>query len=66
MRYEVKIHAYDLMDTVCVTTRMWESCQTDTVSAEVILATVGIVVGVGESNPEEWLKDVLVAILETL
>jgi len=66
MRYEASIRAYDIMADVYICASLWESgaLGAEGESAREHFATT--VAGVGESRSREWLKDALVALLETL
>lgn len=66
MRYEARIQAYDVMDQVAVVTTLWVSSQHDAVVHDVLLRSVISIAGVGESDEREWLRDVLVAVIENL
>jgi hypothetical protein len=66
MRYEARVTAYDVMDKVCVALVVLVAEDMPQVSSQVVLRRVTTVPGEGESDPSEWARDALVAILESL
>jgi hypothetical protein len=66
MRYEARLSAYDVMDQVHVgcNVRATEG-ELWAPAVEVLLVTTTIR-GEGISDPREWLRDALIALLETL
>lgn len=66
MRYEARITAYDVMDSVGVIMVVRESTGYAAMADEVVYHKVTTVRGTGEDDPVEWLKDALVAALEDL
>lgn len=66
MRYETRITAYDMLDMICISCEMWES-RSDSPGRSVAFSTIGLhLQGEGTSDPQQWLRDVLVGLLETL
>lgn len=66
MRYETEIRAYDVLDQIWIAARVWQMSDADPGRSEV-LVSVGIsTAGEGESDPRVWLRDTLVALVETL
>lgn len=66
MHYIATAHAYDVMDSVTITAEVRSVEGTgETRSASVLRATTTLS-GVGETDPREWLVDVLVALLESV
>lgn len=65
MRYEVRLTAFDLFDQVHVAWVM-ESTVAHTHQRETIALGTNTVMGVGELDERTWLRDVLVATIETL
>lgn len=66
MRYEMRVHAYDVMDQVQWTVTVWGPGLDGSVAAERVLYRGETLRGTGESDPSRWAADVLVAVLETL
>jgi hypothetical protein len=66
MRYETRISAYDVLDHVCVAITLKDTDGLTADAGDVVYHRVTTVPGVGEDRPLEWLRDVLVAALETL
>jgi hypothetical protein len=58
------IHAYDLLDTVYATVavRRYEGSQEE--ASSTVFGYTTTVLGIGETDPAAWLRDVLVALLE--
>lgn len=65
MRYEARVTAYDVMDQVWVGVTVHSQEDVLSTGSSVVLHMSEQVTGVGESDPREWLRDVLVALLET-
>lgn len=66
MHYTATINAWDVMDTVHVTARVQATTGTGETPIERVLSASTTVSGVGETDPREWLVDVLVALLESV
>jgi hypothetical protein len=66
MRYEARVTAYDVMDQVAIILVVRESTGFPAHGDEVVYHKVTTVAGTGESDAREWLKDALIAALETL
>ena len=66
MRYEARLTAYDMLDAITVALVIWESADDELSKPAVVLRTATTLRGVGETDPTEWTRDALVAILETL
>lgn len=66
MRYEIRVTAYDVMDSIHVALVLYGSEPALELSGEVVLTSTTTVRGTGESDPSEWARDALVAALETL
>ena len=59
-------HAYDVMGSVFITAEVRSAEGPQGTPPSVVLRATTTVDGVGETNPHDWLSDVLVALLETL
>jgi hypothetical protein len=66
MRYEARITAYDVMDSVQIVVVVWETDEDPTTPNTPVVRSVQTVPGTGESDPYQWTRDVLVAALEDL
>ena len=66
MRYEARVTAFDMLDQVHVALVVLEAGDAPQVSQQVVLRSLTTVRGEGESDPSQWARDALVAILETL
>lgn len=66
MRYEAHVSAYDVMDQISVGCVVRDIYGATGERPEVVLAVGTILRGEGISDPREWLRDALVAILEVL
>lgn len=66
MRYEARVTAYDMLDAICVAAVIWETADDPLTTPTVVLRTAATVPGEGESDPRQWTRDALVALLETL
>jgi len=66
MWYAATVHAYDALDKVCVsgTVRMTRGELGDPIAE--VYSVVTTVPGVGEDDPNQWLRDALVALLEAI
>lgn len=62
----MRIAAYDVMDQVVVMTSLWADSQLDEVRHEVVLTSHLSLGGVGRSEPGDWCRDVLTAVIEAL
>lgn len=65
MRYETGIRAYDVMGVVHWSLRLTASDGVQLDRSDVVLTVSGDLVGVGETDPHQWLRDLLVAVLES-
>lgn len=67
MQRTLVVQAYDLLDHVVVTAtlRDWDST-TVPPQSYVEFSTAATVPGTGEDDPQEWVKDALVALIEAL
>lgn len=66
MRYEARLTAYDVMDSVCVALVVLEASDLPQVSTTVVHRSVSTLRGTGESDPLQWARDALVQALEDL
>ena len=66
MQKLLSIHAYDSFENVQVTARIREYSDRDDMRGTLALALETQLASAGEDDPREWLKDVLVWLLETL
>lgn len=66
MRYEARIAAYDVMDQVMTALVVQATGDHPGSRPEVVLTIATTVPGTGESDPTEWARDALVALLEVL
>lgn len=66
MWFSASLTAYDAMGEVHVTVRVWGDGGMGEEQMTPQLSCATTVHGTGESDPQEWLKDALVAMLETL
>jgi hypothetical protein len=66
MRYELRVSAYDALDTVIWTASVYGPGLPGSVGSERILWRGESFKGTGESDPEVWARDALVAVLEAL
>lgn len=64
MLYVTTIHAYDLLDTVYATAVVRRYEGTGAGESDSVFACTTTVQGTGETDPREWLRDALVALLE--
>lgn len=60
------VHAYDLLDSVYATVGVRRYDETTRAASDSVLACTTTFPGTGESDPREWLRDVLVGLLESL
>lgn len=66
MRYETEIRAYDVLDQIWIACRVWETSPAAPGRSEVLLSVGISTAGEGISEPREWLRDTLIALIETL
>lgn len=66
MRYEARVTAYDMLDQICCAVVIFRTEDDPLSRPEVALRASTTVPGTGEVDPAEWIRDALVAILETL
>lgn len=66
MRLSASIYAYDYMDKVGVTVAVHTMPNRRGARPERVYHDVVTVQGVGADDPLDWLKDALIALLETL
>lgn len=66
MRYELRLTAYDMLDSVVTATVVLEAEGIPQVSTKVVHRSIATVRGTGESDPLQWARDALVQALESL
>lgn len=66
MRYELRLTAFDMLDTVNVAVVILEATDMPRVSTSVVHRSVTTQPGTGESDPLQWARDALVQALEDL
>lgn len=66
MRYEARVTAFDVLDSVHVAIAIYEADTIPQVSSRLVATRVTAVRGTGESDPFLWTRDALIAALETL
>jgi len=66
MRYEARVTAYDVMDQVAIALVVVGQESTGLHTSVPLLTRSTTVQGTGEPDVEEWVRDALVALLETL
>ena len=66
MRYEARLTAYDLLDTVAVATLLRSTEPGEESEPSVVLHYLTQVRGTGETDPRVWLRDALLALLEDI
>lgn len=66
MRFVTTLHAFDLMDTVHASAVVRRYEETETTGSDIVFSCTTTVPGIGENDPTEWLRDVLVAVLEDI
>lgn len=66
MKNILAIYAHDVMDQVYYSARIKQYDSYEQDSGEVVLAQVGTFPGDGQDDVVQWLRDVLVALLEDL
>jgi len=65
MRYEARITAYDMLDQVVIAAVVLEAAGTPQASTAVVWRHLETMRGTGELDPRQWLRDILVAALES-
>lgn len=66
MRYELRIMAYDVLDSVHVSLTLYDTTLEDRPFGTPVVHTVATHRGTGEADPLRWTRDALVQVLETL
>lgn len=66
MRYEMRFNAYDALDRVIWTLQVYGPGMEGSIGTERVLWRGEDFAGTGESDPEEWARDALIAALESL
>lgn len=66
MRYEARITAYDVLDSVHVAVVVFTAEDVPQVSTQVVARSVSTQRGTGETDPYQWTRDALVQALESL
>lgn len=66
MRYEMHLVAFDMLDQVHLALTVRDTSLEYPEQRESAVNVVDDVQGVGESDPRQWARDVLVAMLEDL
>lgn len=66
MRYEARVTAYDCLDRVAVGATLYRSTDGLPQPQERVLGISVLARGTGETEPADWLRDALVALLEAL
>lgn len=66
MYFTATITCYDVMDNVGISANVYSYGSDPSTRAECVYHKVTTVQGEGVDSPREWLKDALVALLETL
>ena len=66
MRYELRMHAYDVMDEVWLALVVVGQESTGSHTLGPLLTRTSTVRGTGEDDVSEWARDALVAALELL
>lgn len=66
MRYEASLSAFDMLDQVHVFVTLRATPESVGAHQETVLVRSTTVPGTGEGDPVEWVRDALLAILETL
>lgn len=66
MQHVATVHAFDVMTEVRTTAvvRRYDGMRRD--ASDIVFECTTTFPGTGESDPIEWLKDALIALLETL
>lgn len=66
MRYEARLTAYDMLDQVHIVLAIYGPDLPGSVTTEMVAQRETTVRGEGESDPLQWARDALVAMLEVL
>ena len=66
MRYEMRLTAYDMLDSVVLSLILLDTADRPPEHWETRLALARTIRGEGVSDPREWARDALVAMLEAL
>lgn len=66
MRYELRFTAYDMLDQVHCVLAVFGPDMPGSITSEMVVQSSTTVQGTGESDPLQWARDALVAMLETL
>ena len=64
MRYEAEVTAFDMFDQIHVSAVIYSTKPGPDFTREPEAMITVFAPGVGESDPREWLRDVLVALIE--
>lgn len=60
------IHAYDVLDRVQITVRVWQQGADLGGTTGLLLQASTDIPGVGETEAREWIRDALVGLLEAI
>jgi len=66
MRYNAEIRAFDMLDQVHLSVRVFATDGVNTTVHQLVVEETQTCPGVGEPDPLEWLKDALIYLLEEL
>lgn len=66
MKTTAHIQAYDCLDQVVYACQVKQTAEYETGPLEPVVLVAGVLQGEGITHPREWLRDVLVGILELL
>lgn len=66
MRYEMRLTAYDMLDSVVLSLVLCDTTPEAPVHWETVLSTATTIRGAGVTDPREWARDALVGMLEAL
>jgi hypothetical protein len=66
MRYEARFTAFDMLDQVHTALVVTATDDAEPRHTEVVLSMTATLQGEGLQDPQEWARDALVAMLETL
>lgn len=66
MWFSASVFAYDAMDQVVITGRVWDDNGLGEKQMQERISCATTVSGVGQDDPREWLRDALVALIEAL
>lgn len=64
MKFITSIHAFDVLENVAIKALVREYPDYDEGPSEVVLSVVTSIRSEGELDPREWLRSVLIALLE--